>query len=138
MAERSLVERKLEISRQLTKRLNDDGAPLLAAYWEWVPEKDRWIFYLVPKGAAEERGLVDKTSSIMIEQPYRSAFSLSDVFVDAHQIERARAIAAYLRSSDDIERQFDTTFTGGHYFDSVIVVYVARELQKHDFAAFPT
>lgn len=138
MAERSLVERKLEVSRQLTRRLNDVGAPLLAAYWEWAAEKDRWIFYLVPKGAAEERDLVYKASSVMIEQPYRSVFSLSDVFVDAHQIERARAIAAYLRSSEDIERQFDTTFTGGHYFDSVIVVYVARELQKRDFAAQPT
>ncbi len=122
----------------MTKRLNDDGAPLLAAYCEWVPEKDRWIFYLVPKGAAEERDLVDKASGIMIERPYRSAFSLSDVFVDAHQIERARALAAYLRSSEDIDRQFDTTFTGGHYFDSVIVMYVARELQKQDFAAYPT
>jgi hypothetical protein len=134
MAERSLVGRKLELSRQLTKRLNDERAPLLAAYWEWVPEKDRWIFYLVPKSVGDERNLVDKASTIMIEQPYRSTFSLSDVFVDAHQIERARAIGAYLRGSEDIERQFDTTFTGGHYFDSVIVVYLARELQKYDFA----
>jgi hypothetical protein len=71
----------------------------------------------------------------MITQPYRSVFSLSDVFVDAHQIERARAIGSYLRSPDDLGRQFDTTFTGGHYFESVIVVYVAPELHKANFAA---
>jgi hypothetical protein len=135
MAERSLVERKLDISRQLTGQLTSTGAPLLAAYWEWQQEKDRWVFYLVPKTIADERGLVEKVSSIMIEPPYRSVFSLSDVFVDSHQIERARAIGAYLRSSEDFGRQFDTTFTGGHYFESVIVMYIAPELRKRYFAA---
>jgi hypothetical protein len=135
MAESSLVERKLEVSRQLTSQLKSAGAPLLAAYWEWTQERDRWNFYLVPKSAADERELVDKTSSVMIKQPYRSVFSLSDVFVDAHQIERAHAIGAYLRSSEDLGRQSDTTFTGGHYFESVIVVYIAPELQKHYHAA---
>jgi hypothetical protein len=135
MVEHALVERKLEVSRELTARVRSTGAPLLAAYWEWQQEKDRWIFYLVPKTIADERGLVEKVSGIMIEQPYRSVFSLSDVFVDSHQIERARAIGAYLRSSEDIGRQFDTTFTGGHYFESVIVLYIAPELRKRHFAA---
>jgi len=135
MAERSLVERKFEVSRQLTSQLTSVGAPLLAAYWEWQQDKDRWIFYLVPKTATDERELVKKASSIMVGQPYRSVFSLSDVFVDAHQIERARAIGAYLRSSEDIGRQFDTTFTGGHYFESVIVLYIAPELRKRYYAA---
>lgn len=135
MAERSLVERKFDVSKQLISQLTSVGAPLLAAYWEWQQDRDRWIFYLVPKTAADERELVKKASSAMIEQPYRSVFSLSDVFVDAHQIERARAIGAYLRSSEDIGRQFDTTFTGGHYFESVIVLYVAPELRKQYHAA---
>jgi len=102
MAERSLVERKLEVSKQLTSLLKAEGAPLLAAYWEWTQEKDRWIFYLVPKSSEDERKLVESASKIMITQPYRSVFSLSDVFVDAHQIERARAIGSYLRSPDDL------------------------------------
>jgi hypothetical protein len=135
MAERSLVERKFEVSKQLTSLLKADGAPLLAAYWEWTQEKDRWIFYLVPKSSDDERKLAESASQIMITQPYRSVFSLSDVFVDAHQAERARAIGSYLRSPDDLGRQFDTTFTGGHYFESVIVVYVAPELHKANFAA---
>jgi hypothetical protein len=71
----------------------------------------------------------------MIEQPYRSAFSLSDVFVDAHQIARARALGGYIRSSDDIARQFDTTFTGGQYFESVIVIYIVPKLRKAHYAA---
>ena len=135
MAERSLVERKLEVSKQLTSLLKAEGAPLLAAYWEWTQEKDRWIFYLVPKSSEDERKLVESASKIMTTQPYRSVFSLSDVFVDAHQIERARAIGSYLRSPDDLERQFDTTFTGGHYFESVVVVYIAPELHKANHAA---
>lgn len=135
MAERSLVERKLEVSRQLIDQLKADRAPLLAAYWEFAPEKDRWIFYLVPKSPELERELVAAASKIMITSPYRSVFSLSDVFVDAHQIARARAIGSYLRSPEDLGRQFDTTFTGGHYFESVVVLYIARELQKAHHAA---
>jgi hypothetical protein len=135
MADRTLVERKLEVSRDLVRQLTSDGAPLLAAYWEWGQEKDRWIFYLVPKSAQHESELVRSASKIMITQPYRVVFSLSDVFVDAHQIERARALGAYLRSPEDLGRQFDTTFTGGYYFESVIVVYVAPELRKAHYAA---
>lgn len=135
MAERSLVERKLEVSRQLVRQLMDERAPLLAAYWELSPEREGWVFYLVPKSIELEHQLIDAASRIMIAPPYRSVFSLSDVFVDAHQISRARAIGSYLRSPEDIGRQFDTTFTGGHYFESIIVLYIAPELQKADHAA---
>jgi len=135
MAERSLVERKLEVSRDLINRLEVERAPLLAAYWELPPEQDRWIFYLVPKSIEVESKLVEAASKIMITSPYRSVFSLSDVFVDAQQIARARAIGSYLRSPEDLGRQFDTTFTGGHYFESGIVLYIAPELQKAHHAA---
>ena len=135
MAERSLVERKFEVSRSLIEQLKADRAPLLAAYWELPPEQDRWILYLVPKSVDAEGKLIEAVSKIMIAAPYRSVFSLSDVYVDAHQITRARAIGSYLRSPDDLGRQFDTTFTGGEYFESVVVVYVAPELQTHHFAA---
>ncbi len=135
MAERSLVERKLEASRELISQLKADRAPLLAAYWELPPESDRWAFYLVPKSTEDERNLIEAASKIMITAPYRSVFSLSDVYVDAHQIARARAIGSYLRSPEDLGRQFDTTFTGGQYFESVIVLYVAPELEKAHHAA---
>jgi hypothetical protein len=135
MAERSLVERKLEVSRELVGQLKADRAPLLAAYWELSAERESWVFYLVPKSIELESQLIDAVSRIMIMAPYRSVFSLSDVYVDAHQIMRARAIASYLRSPEDLGRQFDTTFTGGHYFESVIVLYIAPELKKAHHAA---
>jgi len=135
MAERSVVERKFEVSQELVSRLTAERTPLLAAYWELPPETDRWIFYLVPKSTTAERELVNATSRIMITSPYRSVFSLSDVYVDANQIARARAIGSYLQSPEDLGRQFDTTFTGGHYFESVIVLYIAPELQKAHHAA---
>jgi hypothetical protein len=135
MVDRSLVERKVETSKTLVNRLASAKAPLLAAYWEWGQERDRWIFYLVPNSGDDERTLVDATSAIMIERPYRLVFSLSDVFVDAQQIARARAIGAYIRSSEDIGRQFDTTFTGGQYFEGVMVIYIAPKLRKAHYAA---
>lgn len=135
MADRTLVERKLEVSKQLVEQLRSVEAPLLAAYWEWGQERDRWVFYLVPNSTKTESELVSAASKIMIIPPYRTVFSLSDVFVDASQIERARAIGAYVRSAEDWGRQFDTTFTGGQYFESVVVVYIARELQKAHHAA---
>jgi hypothetical protein len=135
MVDLSLVERKFEASRTLTDRLVGAGAPLLAAYWEWAEERDRWAFYLVPNSNDDERALVDAVSAIMIEQPYRSVFSLSDVFVDAQQIARARALGAYIRSAEDLGRRFDTTFTGGHYFESVIIIYIAPKLRVAHHAA---
>jgi hypothetical protein len=135
MVDQSLIDGKLKVSRQLIDSLQQAHAPLLAAYWEWSPETGRWVFYLVPKSTAEERKLVDEASRIMIESPYRSAFSLSDVVVDGRQIERARAIGKYVRIPRDIGKRFDTTFTGGHYFEGVIVIYVAPELAKQHNAA---
>jgi hypothetical protein len=135
MADRTLVERKLATSEQLVRQLTSVKAPLLAAYWEWGQERDYWVLYLVPNSTKTERELVRAASEIMIASPYRTVFSLSDVFVDASQIERARAIGAYLRSPEDLGRQFDTTFTGGQYFESVIVLYVAPELKKAHHAA---
>jgi hypothetical protein len=135
MVDRSLVERKLEASHKLAERLVAANAPLLAAYWEWEQERDRWVCYFVPNSSEDETKLVSAVSAIMIEHPYRPVFSLSDVFVDAQQISRARAIGAYIRSSENFGRQFDTTFTGGHYFESVIVVYAAPRLLKAHYAA---
>jgi hypothetical protein len=135
MVDRSLVERKLEASRKLADRLARNGAPLLAAYWELAEERERWVCYLVPNSSDDQSELAKAVSAIMVDRPYRSTFSLSDVFVDAQQISRARAISAYIRSSEDIGRQFDTTFTGGHYFESVIVIYIAPKLRTAHYAA---
>jgi hypothetical protein len=135
MVDRSLVERKFKASTALVDGLLVLKASLLAAYWEWEQDRDRWVFYLVPNSDDDESILVRAASTIMIDQPYRSVFSLSDVFVDAHQIPRARAIGAYIRSRDDIGRQFDTTFTGGQYFESVIVIYIAPKLRIANYAA---
>jgi hypothetical protein len=135
MAERSLVERKLSTSGQLVSQLRAERSPLLAAYWELSSEREGWVFYLVPKSIELQAELIDATSKIMITPPYRSVFSLSDVYIDASQIARARAIGSYLRSPEDLGRQFDTTFTGGQYFESVIVLYIAPELQRAHYAA---
>lgn len=130
MADQTLVERKVETSFKLAARIANAGEPLLAAYWEWQGEKDRWELYLVPNSMADERRLINVVSNVLIEAPYRLAFSLSDVVIDGHLIDRARAIGAYIRRPEDIGRRFDTTFTGGHYFESVIVVYLAPELAR--------
>jgi len=71
----------------------------------------------------------------MIEVPFRSIFSLSDVVIDSHQIDRARAIGNYVRRPQDIGQRFDTTFTGGHYFEGVIVMYVSPKIRSKNYAA---
>src|SRR5581483_7984962 len=138
MADQSLTDLKIQMSRQLVDSLKAVNAPLLAAYWEWGSSdtgRSGWIFYLVPRSAADERTLIDRASAIMVEKPYRSAFSLSDVVVDKQQIERARAIGNYVRIPRDIGKRFDTTFTGGHYFEGIIVIYVAPEIARRHSAA---
>jgi hypothetical protein len=131
MAAESLVESKLESSKQLARELIKRDAPLLAAYWEFREEVDRWTLMLVPTSPEEERRLVKDATALLVENPYRSAFSLADPAIDSHQIERARALGAYIRIDPYIGRRFDTTFTGGQYFESVVPVYLAPELMTH-------
>jgi hypothetical protein len=131
MAAESLMESKLEASKQLAKQLVEQGAPLFAAYWEFREEVDRWTLVLVPNSPDEERRLIKEATARLVETPYRSVFSLSDPAVDSRQIERARALGAYIRVEPYIGRRIDTTFTGGEYFESVVPVYLAPELMTH-------
>ena len=135
MVEQSLIDQKINASRQLVEKLRQIRASLLAAYWEWSSDAGRWIFYLVPTNEANEKNLVDQASGVLVDPPYRSIFSLSDVVVDKRQIERARAIGRYVRVPRDIGKRFDTTFTGGHYFEGVVVIYISPELAKQHSAA---
>ena len=131
MAAESLVESKLEASKRLANTLIRLGAPLLAAYWDFSEDIDRWTLMLVPTSSNEERSLIEHASTLLVEAPYRSVLSLSDPSVDSHQIERARALGAYIRVEPYVGRRIDTTFTGGQYFESVVPVYLAANLLSH-------
>jgi hypothetical protein len=131
MAEQSLVESKLSASKELVRKIVDAKLPLAAAYWERREEYGGWILLLVPASYHDELQMIDKVSSLLVESPFRSIFSLSDVFVDGHKIEPARALGAYIRSESNIGRLIETTFTGGHYFESAIPLYFAPELLTH-------
>src|ERR1700712_2720621 len=97
MGAESLVESKLEASKQLAQELIKRGAPLLAAYWEFREEVDRWTLMLVPTSPEEERRLIKEATALLVEPPYRSAFSIFDAGIDSHQIDRAKALGAYIR-----------------------------------------
>jgi hypothetical protein len=131
MAAESLIQSKLEASKELAKQLISQGAPLLAAYWEFREEVDRWTLVLVPRSPEDERGLINEAVIRLGEMPYRSVFSISDPAIDSRQIDRARALGAYIRVEPYIGRRIDTTFTGRQYFESVIPVYLAPELMTH-------
>jgi hypothetical protein len=86
---------------------------------------------LVPTSPEQERRLIKEATALLVEPPYRSAFSLSDPAVDSHQIDRAKALGAYIRVQPYPGRRFDKTFTGRQYFESVILVYFRPELLTH-------
>lgn len=131
MAAESLVESKIELSKRLVSDLIKRKAPLLAAFWEFREDADRWTLLLVPTSPNEERRLIGLATDLLVENPYRSVFSLSDPEVDSHQISRARALGAYIRVKPYEGRRIDTTFTDGQYFESVIPLFFAPELMKH-------
>jgi hypothetical protein len=131
MAAESLVDSKFDASVGLADTLLDVGAPLLAAFWDYDSDWERWKLVLVPKEVSDERRLVDQASDLLIQPPYRHVFSLSDPVVDSRQIDRARALGAYIRNEPFVGRRMDTTFTGHQYFESVIPVYLAPELMTH-------
>src|SRR3954447_15094453 len=128
MAAGSLVDSKFEASKQLASELVQRGAPLLAAFWDFHEDIDRWTLVLVPISPDEQGRLIKQATDLLIEPPYRSIFSISDPLVDAQQIERARALGAYIRYEPYVGRRFDTTFTNGQFFESVVPVYLKPEL----------
>jgi hypothetical protein len=115
----------------LAEELIGRGSPLLAVYWEFREEEGRWTLMLVPTSPEEERRLIREATALLVESPYRATLSLFDPSVDSRQIDRARALGAYIRVEPYIGRRIDTTFTGGQYFESVVPVYLAPELMTH-------
>jgi hypothetical protein len=128
MAAESLVDSKFEASKQLASTLVQRGAPLLAAFWDFHEDVDRWTLVLVPTSPDEERRLIKQATDLLVEPPYRSIFSVSDPLIDSHQIDRARALGAYIRYEPYVGRRFDTTFTNGQFFESAVPVYFRPEL----------
>lgn len=131
MAAESLVEAKFKASEELARHLIGMEAPLLAAYWDFYEDVDRWSLVLVPRSDNTARKLIDQVSELLIQPPYRHSFSLSDPVVDSHQIDRARALGDYIRYEPFVGRRMDMTFSRGEYFESVIPVYIAPELMTH-------
>jgi hypothetical protein len=131
MVTETLGDRKIEASERLAQELVRRGSPLLAAYWEFSQESDRWTLMLVPTSPEEERRLIKEATALLVEDPYRLAFSISDVAIDSHQIDRAKALGAYIRVQPYPGRRFDKTFTGRQYFESVVLVYFRPELLTH-------
>lgn len=131
MAAESIVSSKLDASKRLAGRLLERGAPLLAAYWEFREERDRWRFVLVPIRPNDERSLIKEATDLAVEPPFRSVFSISELSVDGQQIKRARALGAYIRVEPFVGRRIDDTFTGGEFFESIVPIYLAPKLMTH-------
>ena len=64
MVAESLTDSKLESSKQLAGELIEQGAPLLAAYWEFREEVDRWTLVLVPTSPDDERRLIKEATDL--------------------------------------------------------------------------
>jgi hypothetical protein len=128
MADRRLNPTKIDASDKLTKALVSQNSPVSAAYWEYQEERGGWVFFLIAPSEAEGFTLVRDAATFLVEAPYRNVFSLSDVIIDARQIDRAKALANYLNQRAIFGTQVSTTFTGGHYFEEIIVVYFSPAL----------
>jgi hypothetical protein len=131
MVTEMLGDRKIEASERLAQELVRRGSHLLAAYWEFSDESDRWTLMLVPTSPEEERHLIKEATALLVEDPYHLAFSILDAAIESHQIDRAKALGAYIRVQPYPGRRFDKTFTGHQYFESVILVYFRPELLTH-------
>jgi hypothetical protein len=131
MAVEAIAGLKLDASHQLAERLIARGAPLLAAYWEFREELDRWRLVLVPASPNDEMLLIKEATDLLVESPFRSVFSISEPSVDSRQIKRAGALGAYIRVEPFVGRRIDDTFTGGEYFESVVPIYLDPKLVTH-------
>jgi len=131
MAAESLGAHKLDASIELARRLLAQESPLLAAFWDYDSQAERWTLMLVPTSPDDERALVRDAVHLLVDPPFRSVFSLADPAVDNRQIDRARVLGSHIRDEPYVGRRMDSTFTGGQYFESVVPVYLAPELMTH-------
>jgi len=131
MVTETLGDRKVEAPERLAKELIGRGSPVLAAYWEFREDDGRWTLILVPRSPEEERRLIRDATALLVEDTYRSIFSIFDSAIDSRQIERARALGAYIRVEPYVGRRIDKTFSGRQYFESVVPVYFSPELMTH-------
>ena len=131
MAIESLADSKLNASTQLVDQLIARGAPLLASYWQFREEDGQWTLISVPTSPDTKDDLFKEIVDLLAKEPYRSAFGLSDIRVDRHQIERAKALGAYIRIEPYVGQRIDTTFTGGQFFEAVVPVYLQAGLLAH-------
>jgi hypothetical protein len=135
MATESLVDSKFDVSERFVSELVGNGAPLLAAYWEFDEERDRWSLVLVPKSSSDERALVSEAAATVAKAAYQAALSVFDLAIGEVYTKRARALGAAIRMQPYVGRRFGSIFTNGEYFDGVVLVYFAPELIKHLSAA---
>jgi hypothetical protein len=131
MVTEAIGDRKVDASEEFAQELIRRGSPLLAAYWEFREELGGWRLVLVPTVAEDERRLIKEAINLLDEAPYRSTLSLFDIAIDSHQVDRAKALAAYIRVQPYSGQRFDKTFTGGQYFENVIPLYFRPELLTH-------
>lgn len=131
MAAETLVDRKVEASERLVEELIDRGTPLLAAYWEFREEKDRWSLVLAPNSPEDEKRLISDATGLVFEPQHQSSLSPFDLSIGDLYTRRARALGASIRIEPYVGRRIDTTFTGGEYFESVVPVYFKPELLTH-------
>ena len=75
--------------------------------------------------------LIKEATDLLVEAPFRSAFSISEPSVDSRQIRRAKALGAYIRVEPFVGRRIDDTFTDGEYFESVVPIYLDPKLMTH-------
>src|ERR1700754_4055880 len=107
MATETIGDRKIDASEEFAEELIRRGSPLLAAYWEFREELGGWRLVLVPTAAEEERRLAKEATDLLVEAPYRSTLSLFDSAIDSRQIDRAKALGAYIRTEPYIGQRFD-------------------------------
>jgi hypothetical protein len=131
MAAETLVDRKVEASERLVEELINRAAPLLAAYWEYREERDRWSLVVTPQSSKDEKRLISDAMGLVFESQHRSSLSPFDLSIGDLYTKRARALGAYIRKEPYVGRRIDTTFTDGEYFESVIPVYFKPELMTY-------
>src|ERR1700704_5678825 len=90
MVTETLGDRKVEASERLAKELIGRGSPVLAAYWEFREDDGRWTLILVPRSPEEERRLIRDATALLVEDTYRSIFSIFDSAIDSRQNRRWR------------------------------------------------
>lgn len=133
MAENAVVKEQLtdamiHSGAELTSKLDENGVPIVAALWFFVPEVNEWrLLFASPEVSTQgPRAVYEKIRRAVEELGSDAAIPLSMIAVLDAEADLVRLLKAAIRTGPGISRiRFSKNAVEGHFIDDALIYRAA-------------